>query len=60
MSKEGYKNLRIFWGPQEEKNYPKSIGITGKCDGKLLAWFPGLGGILKFNLEIPYEKFPKS
>ena len=24
------RNFKIFWGPQEERNSPKSIGTAGK------------------------------
>ena len=36
------RNLRIFWGPREEKNSSKSIGITGQSNSKSLAWLSGL------------------
>ena len=65
MSKEGHflvgaETLGYLGGSQEERNSPKSIVITGKSDGKSLFWLPGLKRHLKFNLEIPYEKFQQS
>ena len=55
-----YKNLKMLGGPQEERNSPKSIHITGGIWLALAMDFPAWRGLLKVRPEIPYEKFQHS
>lgn len=51
------KNLRICWGPQVEKKWPKLQVLQVSSDGMSLALL-ALRGPFKFSLRIAYEKIP--
>lgn len=50
-----------YLGPQEERNLPKFIEITGKPGSKYLVWLLlALRDLLEVETEIPYEKFQQN
>ena len=54
------RNLKIFWGPQEERNSPKSINIKGRIwQQDVSIVFLALRGLLKIQSEIHYDKAPE-
>ena len=65
VNKEGHF-LACSWtskylGPQEERNLPKFIGITGKSGGKyLVCLLLALRDLVEVQTEIPYEKFQQN